>query len=240
MTTKAPLLQVQRIEASYGPIKALRKVSLDVYSGEIVTLIGSNGAGKSTLLMSLFGTPRIQNGTVTFDGHDLTTTATHQIAGLGIALVPEGRHVFPGMTVDENLVMGAISTNGQNLAADKEKMFDIFPRLRERRFQNAGTMSGGEQQMLAIGRALMSRPRLLLLDEPSLGLAPLVVKDIFAVLRKIAASGTTIFLVEQNARRALKLADRGYVLVNGEIKMAGTGEELLKNPQVREAYLGEE
>jgi len=232
------MLEVNDIHTYYGNIQALKGVSLNVEQGEIVTLIGSNGAGKSTLLMSLFGNPRATRGSIHFDNQDITGIATHKISRLGIALVPEGRHIFPGMTVAENLVMGAIPTDGKHIEEDLKKVYELFPRLLERRSQLAGTMSGGEQQMLAIGRALMSRPRLLLLDEPSLGLAPLVVRDIFEVLKKIATQGTTIFLVEQNAGRALKLADRGYVLVNGEIKLSGTSAELLKNPQVREAYLG--
>lgn len=232
------LMQFKDVDVYYGPIQALKKVSLDVNTGEIVTLIGSNGAGKSTLLMSIFGQPRVTSGEIIYRGEDISKKSAHYVASNGLAQSPEGRRVFPGMTVEENLLMGTIPIGMEHAQEDMQKMFDIFPRLKERRNQRASTMSGGEQQMLAIARALMSRPKLLLLDEPSLGLAPIVVKQIFQVLKDVAASGMTIFLVEQNANHALKLADRGYVMVNGEIRMTGTGDELLVNPDVRDAYLG--
>ncbi len=232
------LMQFKDVDVYYGPIQALKKVSLDVNTGEIVTLIGSNGAGKSTLLMSIFGQPRVSSGEIIYRGEDISQKSAHYVASNGLAQSPEGRRVFPGMTVEENLLMGTIPIGMEHAQEDMQKMFDIFPRLKERRNQRASTMSGGEQQMLAIARALMSRPKLLLLDEPSLGLAPIVVKQIFQVLKEVAASGMTIFLVEQNANHALKLADRGYVMVNGEIRMTGTGDELLVNPDVRDAYLG--
>ena len=238
MNSNAPLLYVQNLDARYGPIQALRQVSLHVDSGEIVTLIGANGAGKSTLLMSIFGDPRPAAGTIHYQGSNITGLPTHQIARLGIAQAPEGRRIFPAMTVEENLLMGAIPLGMAHVDADLIKAFELFPRLKERRGQRAGTLSGGEQQMLAIGRALMSRPQLLLLDEPSLGLAPLMVQRILATIREIREGGATIFLVEQNAHHALKLAQRGYVLANGEICMSGSGEELLANPEVRRAYLG--
>ncbi|PWV60612.1 ABC transporter ATP-binding protein [Plasticicumulans acidivorans] len=232
------LLEVRGIDAYYGPIQALREVSLHVDKGEIVTLIGANGAGKTTLLNTLFGNPRALVGHILFRGEEITRLPTYQIAKRGLALVPEGRHIFPGMTVEENLVMGTIPVGMEHADEDRQAMFELFPRLEERRDQRAGTLSGGEQQMLAIARALMARPEMILLDEPSLGLAPLVVKRIFEVLREIAGLGKTIFLVEQNANHALKLADRGYVLVNGVIELQGSGKELLGNPQVRQAYLG--
>ncbi|MGB0941896.1 MAG: ABC transporter ATP-binding protein [Marinomonas sp.] len=232
------LMQFKDVDVYYGPIQALKKVSLDVNAGEIVTLIGSNGAGKSTLLMSIFGQPRVSSGEIIYRGEDISKKSAHYVASNGLAQSPEGRRVFPGMSVEENLLMGTIPIGMKHADEDMQKMFEIFPRLKERRNQRASTMSGGEQQMLAIARALMSRPKLLLLDEPSLGLAPIVVKQIFEVLKEVAASGMTIFLVEQNANHALKLADRGYVMVNGEIRMTGTGDELLVNPDVRDAYLG--
>ncbi|MCP5419320.1 MAG: ABC transporter ATP-binding protein [Gammaproteobacteria bacterium] len=232
------LLEIQQLSASYGPIQALREVSLFVDAGEIVTLIGANGAGKSSLLMSIFGDPRASNGFIHYRDRDITQLATHEIARAGIAQVPEGRRIFPAMTTEENLLMGAIPIGPEHAEADLMKMFELFPRLKERRNQRAGTLSGGEQQMLAIGRALMGRPELLLLDEPSLGLAPLVVKKIFETLAEIRTIGTTIFLVEQNANHALRLANRGYVMANGEIRLTGSGQELLANPEVRKAYLG--
>lgn len=235
MTT---MLEFKDVDVFYGPIQALKKVSLDVNEGEIVTMIGSNGAGKSTLLMSIFGQPRASSGQIIYRGEDITHKSAHYVASNGLAQSPEGRRIFPGMTVEENLLMGTIPIGMEHVDEDMQRMFDIFPRLKERRNQRASTMSGGEQQMLAIARALMSRPKLLLLDEPSLGLAPIIVKQIFEVLKEVAASGMTIFLVEQNANHALKLANRGYVMVNGEIRMTGTGQELLVNPEVREAYLG--
>ncbi|MDH1692560.1 ABC transporter ATP-binding protein [Pseudomonas sp. GD03766] len=232
------ILAFKDVDVHYGPIQALRKVNLHINTGETVSLIGANGAGKSTLLMSIFGQPRASNGQIVYQGQDITRKSTHFVASNGIAQSPEGRRVFPDMTVEENLLMGTIPIGMNHAEEDRERMFDLFPRLRERRNQRAMTMSGGEQQMLAIARALMSRPKLLLLDEPSLGLAPIVVKQIFATLRELAKSGMTIFLVEQNANHALRLSDRAYVMVTGEIRMTGTGEELLGNQEVREAYLG--
>ncbi len=233
-----PLLVIEGLESSYGNIKALHGVNLEVRKGEVVSLIGSNGAGKSTLLMTIFGRPAAKAGSIRFKGEDITHIATHHIAKRGIALVPEGRRIFASMTVTENLQMGTIAIGEKHSAEDLERVFTVFPRLKERHFQRAGTLSGGEQQMLAIGRGLMARPELLLLDEPSLGLAPIIVKQIFSTIQEIAKSGTTVFLVEQNANHALKLADRGYVLVNGDIRLTGTGEELRANPEIQKAYLG--
>jgi len=234
----ASMLEVRGIETFYGAIQALHGVDLTVRRGEIVTLIGANGAGKSTLLMTICGAPRARQGAVLFEGNDITRTPTHEIMRRGIAQVPEGRRIFARMSVFENLQMGAAFGDPAHFAADIERVYTLFPRLKERHQQRGGTLSGGEQQMLAIGRALMSRPRLLLLDEPSLGLAPLIVKQIFETIRAIARDeGVTIFLVEQNAFHALRLADRGYVLVNGRVKMSGSGAELLANPEVRAAYL---
>jgi len=234
----AALLSIDQIDVSYGPIQALYQVSIDIQAGEIVTLIGANGAGKTTLLMSLFNKPKASSGHIVFDGHALLTKPTHSISRLGLSLVPEGRRIFSSMTVEENLVMGTIPIGEHHLEEDRHHMFTLFPRLQERRNQRAGTLSGGEQQMLAIARALMSRPKLLLLDEPSLGLAPIIVQQIFGIVRDIAAEGMTIFLIEQNANHALKLAQRGYVLANGQITLSGSGEALLADPQVRAAYLG--
>jgi len=233
-----PILEVLNVDAHYGPIQALRNVSLAVNEGEIVTLIGANGAGKSTLLMSIFGQPRVSKGSIRFAGEDITAVAPHCIAKRGLAQVPEGRHIFPAMTVEENLLMGTVPIGLAHADVDRTAVFTLFPRLQERRNQRAGTMSGGEQQMLAIARALMSRPKMILLDEPSLGLAPKVIAAVFDALKQIAASGKTIFLVEQNANQALALANRGYVLVNGVVRLEGTGAELLANPEVRQAYLG--
>jgi len=233
-----PILELKEIDVFYGPIQALKKVSMHINEGETVSLIGSNGAGKSTLLMSIFGQPRAAAGQIIYQGTDITKKSSHYIASNGIAQSPEGRRVFPDMSVEENLMMGTIPIGDKFAGEDMQRMFDLFPRLKERRNQRAMTMSGGEQQMLAIARALMSRPKLLLLDEPSLGLAPIVVKQIFSTLRELAKSGMTIFLVEQNANHALKLSDRAYVMVNGEIRLTGTGQELLSNDEVRNAYLG--
>ena len=230
------LLELKEIDSAYGALQVLRQVSLYVDQGEIVTLIGANGAGKTTLLMTIFGDPQPIRGHVYYQGNDITHLPTHKIASLGIAQVPEGRRIFPAMTVEENLLIGGHHHSDNQI--EQIKVFEIFPRLKERRKQRAGTLSGGEQQMLAIGRALMSRPQLLLLDEPSLGLAPLLVKQLFETLLEISQSGTTLFLVEQNANHALKLAHRGYVLVNGQIHLTGSGAELLNNPEVRHAYLG--
>lgn len=232
------MLEFREVDVFYGPIQALRQVSLQVNAGETVALIGANGAGKSTLLMSIFGQPRIAGGQILFRGEDISRRSTHFVASSGIAQAPEGRRIFPDMSVEENLLMGTITVGNRYLEEDLPRMFELFPRLKERRNQRAMTMSGGEQQMLAIARALMSRPNLLLLDEPSLGLAPIVVRQIFGVLRELTRSGMTLFLVEQNANHALKLSDRGYVMVNGQIRLTGSGEELLNDPEVRKAYLG--
>lgn len=234
----AALLELKAIDVFYGPIQALKQVSLHINEGETVSLIGSNGAGKSTLLMSIFGQPRAAAGQIIYRGTDITHESSHYVASNGVAQSPEGRRVFPDMSVEENLLMGTIPIGDQHADADMQRMFGLFPRLKERRNQCAMTLSGGEQQMLAIARALMSRPRLLLLDEPSLGLAPIVVKQIFQTLRELARSGMTIFLVEQNANHALTLSDRGYVMVNGQIRLSGTGQELLNDQEVRNAYLG--
>ncbi len=232
------MLEIQGVHTFYGQIEALKGIDLNVENGEIVTLIGANGAGKSTLLMTICGSPRASRGSIHFEGDDITNRPTHEIAQSGIAQAPEGRRVFPRMTVYENLQMGAMVTNQLDVETDLQKMFDLFPVLKERSGQRAGTLSGGEQQMLAIARALMARPRLLLLDEPSLGLAPMIVKQIFKVIDEINKNdGVTVFLVEQNAYLALGLADRGYVLANGQMVMEGTGAELLANPEIRAAYL---
>jgi len=236
--TKQPLLQIKNVETFYGKIQALRGVTFDVHEGEIVTLIGANGAGKSTLMMTICGSPRAATGQIIYDGTDITKMPTHEIMRREMAQSPEGRRIFPRMTVHENLLMGAAVTDPQYLDEDFERVFTLFPRLKERRDQRGGTLSGGEQQMLAIGRALMARPKLLLLDEPSLGLAPLVVQQIFEVIKELnQKEGLTVFLVEQNAYHALKLADQGHVIVNGKITMSGTGKELLAKEEVRAAYL---
>ncbi len=233
-----PLLSVRGVTTYYGNIIALRGVDLDVNQGEIVTLIGANGAGKSTLMMTVFGNPRARDGRIVYDGVDITSKPTHEIARMRIAQSPEGRRIFPRMTVFENLQMGAEIDALAHFEEDLERVCSLFPRLRERLTQRGGTLSGGEQQMLAIARALMSRPKLLLLDEPSLGLAPLIVKQIFSVLRDLnRREGMTIFLVEQNAFHALRLAHRGYVMVNGVVTMSGSGQELLARPEVQSAYL---
>jgi branched-chain amino acid transport system ATP-binding protein len=235
---RAPLLAVRGVKAFYGSIMALRGVDVDVHEGEIVTLIGANGAGKSTLMMTICGTPRAREGAILYDGREITRLPTHDIMRLSIAQSPEGRRIFARMTVFENLQMGAALRPPAEFARDLERVTVMFPRLKERLHQRGGTLSGGEQQMLAIARALMSRPRLLLLDEPSLGLAPLIVRQIFDIIRELnAKEGLTVFLVEQNAYHALKLAHRGYVMVNGAITMSGAGRELLERPEVRAAYL---
>ena len=233
-----PLLSLRGVSTYYGSVAALRGVDLDVNEGEIVTLIGANGAGKSTMMMTVFGAPRARSGSIHYAGQDITGLPTHQIARLGLAQSPEGRRVFPRMSVLENLQMGAALHGGRHFAGDLDKVCTLFPRLKERLSQRAGTMSGGEQQMLAIGRALMSRPRLLMLDEPSLGLAPLVVKQIFSAISALnREEGMTIFLVEQNAYHALKLAHRGSVLVNGRITLSGPARALLDDPAIKAAYL---
>lgn len=238
MQAQNPLLVIDKVETYYGNICALKGVDVTVNSGEIVTLIGANGAGKSTLMMTIFGSPRARTGRIIFDGKDITTMPPHEIAKLRIAQSPEGRRIFPRMSVMENLQMGASLDHQKYFDEDVKLMFDLFPRLKERINQRGGTLSGGEQQMLAIARALMARPKLLMLDEPSLGLAPLIVKQIFEAIKELnRTTGLTVFLVEQNAFGALKLAHRGYVMVNGVITMSGSGQELLANPEVRAAYL---
>ena len=233
-----PLLEVRGVQTFYGKLQALKGLAVDVNSGEIVTLIGSNGAGKSTLMMTICGTPRARTGSIHFDGHEITRAPVHKIARMGISQSPEGRRIFPRMTVLENLQMGSTVSDPKYFQDDLARVFKLFPILAKRQDQRGGTLSGGEQQMLAIARALMSRPRLLLLDEPSLGLAPLIVKQIFEAIRDLnRTEGLTVFLVEQNAFHALKLAHRGYVMVNGRITLAGTGRELLSRPEVRAAYL---
>ena len=232
------MLRVEGIDAFYGNIQALRSVSLHVEKGEIVTLIGANGAGKSTLLMSVCGNPRASHGRILFEGKDITALPTHHIVRLGVAQAPEGRRIFPRMTVLENLRMGAVVADPAHFDEDLERVFGFFPILKDRQGQRGGTLSGGEQQMLAIARALMSRPKLLLLDEPSLGLAPMVTKQIFSIVRDInEMQGVSVFLVEQDAYHALSLAHRAYVMVNGTIALSGRGKELLANPEVRAAYL---
>jgi branched-chain amino acid transport system ATP-binding protein len=235
-----PLLAIRGLQAAYGKIVALKGVDIEVGPGEIVALIGSNGAGKSTLMMTIFGQPRALAGNILFDGRDITNVPTHEVARLRIAQAPEGRRIFPRMTVLENLQMGADAAGDHkaDIAPDLERVFGLFPVLKERLTQRGGTLSGGEQQMLAIARALMSRPRLLLLDEPSLGLAPLIVRQIFDAIRALNRQDKlTVLIVEQNANHALRLAHRGYVMVNGAITITGTGEELLRRPEIRAAYL---
>ncbi|WP_455814712.1 high-affinity branched-chain amino acid ABC transporter ATP-binding protein LivF [Pseudomonas graminis] len=232
------MLSLNNISAHYGKIQALHNVSLHINQGEIVTLIGANGAGKTTILGTLCGEPRATEGSITFDGKDITDWQTARIMREAIAIVPEGRRVFSRMTVDENLAMGGFFAERQQYQQRIKRVYELFPRLYERRVQRAGTMSGGEQQMLAIGRALMSQPRLLLLDEPSLGLAPIIIQQIFDTIEQLRQEGMTIFLVEQNANQALKLADRGYVLENGHVVLEDTGDALLANEAVRSAYLG--
>jgi branched-chain amino acid transport system ATP-binding protein len=232
------MLSIVNVHSFYGQIQALHGVTMDVAQGEIVTLIGANGAGKSTLLMTICGNPTARVGKIVFDGQDITHLPTYDIMRRGIAHAPEGRRIFPRMTVMENLQMGAINADPARFSQDLEMVLGLFPILAKRRAQRGGTLSGGEQQMLAIGRALMSHPRLLLLDEPSLGLAPLIVRQIFEVIRDInKREKITVFLVEQNAFHALKLAHRGYVMINGKIALSGTGRELLANAEVRSAYL---
>jgi branched-chain amino acid transport system ATP-binding protein len=232
------LLEVEEVHARYGSIEALRGVSLTVNEGEVVTLIGSNGAGKSTTLRSISGLTPARAGKVVFRGEDITRVPAHEIVGRGIAFAPEGRHCFPRMTVRENLDLGAHRRHGPEIQEDLERVYLLFPRLKERERQKAGTMSGGEQQMLAIGRALMARPRLLMLDEPSMGIAPILVQRIYETIGEINRSGVTILLVEQNANYALELARRGYVLETGRIVLSGPSEQLRDDPEVQRAYLG--
>jgi branched-chain amino acid transport system ATP-binding protein len=235
----SPLLEVRDLDVRYGAIRAIKGIDFTVEEGEIVALLGANGAGKTTTQKTISGMLRPAAGSITFDGRRIDGIPAHRLIGLGICHVPEGRHVFPRMTVAENLEMGAFRFRRPD-EAELERVLELFPRLRERFRQQAGTLSGGEQQMLAIGRALMGKPRLLLLDEPSMGLAPLIVRQIFEIIREINASGVTVLLVEQNAAQALALASRGYVLETGEIVLSGTGQELLADDRVRAAYLGEE
>ncbi|HQD15970.1 MAG: ABC transporter ATP-binding protein [Proteobacteria bacterium] len=234
----AAMLDIKELSTHYGAICAVNQVSLHVNPGEIVSLIGSNGAGKTSLLMTVCGNPRASGGSIRFEGEDITHQPSHLIMRKGIAISPEGRRVFPQLTVTENLQMGGFFLGKSEIEAGIEHVFELFPRLRDRASQRAGTMSGGEQQMLAIGRALMSKPRLLLLDEPTLGLAPLIIAQIFEIIQTIRGEGVTVFLVEQNANRALQIADRGYVLENGRLVLEDTGANLLKNDAVRKAYLG--
>jgi branched-chain amino acid transport system ATP-binding protein len=234
----SPLLSVRGVTAYYGRVMALRGIDLDVNAGEIVALIGANGAGKSTLMMTVCGNPRARDGAIWFAGRDITQLPTHEIARLKLAQSPEGRRIFPRMTVLENLQMGATVAAPGEFNGRLERVLTLFPRLEQRLAQRGGTLSGGEQQMLAIARALMSRPQLLMLDEPSLGLAPLIVRQIFDAIKKLnAEDGLTVFLVEQNAYHALRLAHRGYVMVNGLIELSGSGRELLERPEVKSAYL---
>ena len=232
------MLELQDLQVSYGGIHALKGVSIQVGEGEIVSLIGANGAGKSTTLRAISGLERAQSGKILYNGEDITGKPSKYMVQKGLILVPEGRLIFPDMTVLENLKIGAYLRRDRDVEADIRHVYKLFPRLKERAWQMAGTLSGGEQQMLAVGRALMSKPKLLMMDEPSLGLAPLVVKDIFSIIRTIRDSGVTVLLIEQNANAALKIADRGYVLETGKITLEGSGRELLSNPAVRSAYLG--
>ena len=232
------MLELQDLHLSYGGIHALKGVSIQVNEGEIVSLIGANGAGKSTTLRAISGLERAQSGKILYNGEDITGKPSKYMVEKGLILVPEGRLIFPDMTVLENLKIGAYLRNDRDVEADIQRMYALFPRLKERAWQMAGTLSGGEQQMLAVGRALMSKPKLLMMDEPSLGLAPLVVKDIFSIIRTIRDSGVTVLLIEQNANAALKIADRGYVLETGRITLEGSGRQLLSDPAVRSAYLG--
>lgn len=233
------MLKVENLVVSYGGIEALKGISLDVPDGKIITLIGANGAGKSTLLRTIIGLVKPQSGKISYNNNKITSLNSQKIVTTGITLVPEGRRVFSNLTVLENLKIGAYMRNDKDeIEKDIEWIYSMFPRLQERNWQLAGTLSGGEQQMLAVGRALMSRPKLIMMDEPSLGLAPLVIKDIFRIIKEINANGMTILLIEQNANMALKIADWAYVLETGRITMEGAGQELLENPQIREAYLG--
>lgn len=233
------MLKISDLVVSYGGIEALKGISVDVPDGQIVTLIGANGAGKSTLLRSIIGLVKIQSGSISYNDQAINGLNSQKIVQTGITLVPEGRRVFPNLTVLENLQIGAYMRNdSEGIQQDIEKIYKLFPRLEERHWQMAGTLSGGEQQMLAVGRALMCKPKLLMMDEPSLGLAPLIIKDIFSIIQKINKQGVTILLIEQNANMALKIADKAYVLETGRISMEGTGAELLENPEIKAAYLG--
>ena len=232
------MLKAENLNVYYGPIHAVKGVSFEVNEGEVVTLIGANGAGKSTSLKTISGLMRSRGGSIEFMGKSIASTAAHKIVELGIAHVPEGRRIFTSMTVEENLDMGAFTVRGSNIDADKERVFEQFPRLKERRKQIAGTLSGGEQQMLAMGRALMSHPKLLMLDEPSMGLAPILVEQVFDIIASLHKAGTTILLVEQNAEMALSIADRAYVMETGRITLSGTGKELAASEEVQKAYLG--
>ena len=233
------MLKVSDLKVSYGAIQAIKGISLEVNEGEIVSLIGANGAGKTTTLHTITGLTKAQSGSVELEGRNLLTTEAHKIVSLGLAHVPEGRHIFSSLTVEENLMMGAyIRKDKERIQQDLGRVYTLFPRLQERREQAAGTLSGGEQQMLAIGRAMMSNPRILLLDEPSMGLSPLLVKEIFHIIKELNQQGMTILLVEQNARMALSISNRAYVLETGKIVMEGEGQELLQDDQVRKAYLG--
>jgi branched-chain amino acid transport system ATP-binding protein len=232
------LLEVHDIHTRYGSIEAVKGVSLEVEEGEVVTMIGSNGAGKSTTLRTISGLNPAASGTVTFQGEDITRVPAHEVVGLGIALCPEGRHVFARMTVRENLDLGAYLRRGAEVTEDLERVYDLFPRLKERQRQKAGTMSGGEQQMLAIGRSMMTRPKLLMLDEPSMGIAPILVQRIYETIREINRQGVAILLVEQNANYALDIAERGYVLETGRVALANDSADLRDNPEVQKAYLG--
>ena len=232
------MLKAENVNVYYGPIHAVKGVSFEVNEGEVVTLIGANGAGKSTSLKTISGLMRSRGGAIEFMGKSIASTPAHKIVELGIAHVPEGRRIFTSMSVEENLDMGAFTVRGGNIDADKERVFEQFPRLKERRKQIAGTLSGGEQQMLAMGRALMSHPKLLMLDEPSMGLAPILVEQVFDIIASLHKAGTTILLVEQNAEMALSIADRAYVMETGRITLSGTGKELAASEEVQKAYLG--
>ncbi|MGY8870265.1 ABC transporter ATP-binding protein [Neptunomonas japonica] len=232
------MLKLENVNTHYGKIQALHDISIDVHTGEIVTLIGANGAGKTTLMMTICGDPRASSGKIFFDGEEISSVNTPEIMRKGLAVVPEGRRVFSRLTVQENLHMGAYFRSNAEYEESLAHVLELFPRLEERISQRAGTMSGGEQQMLAIGRAMMSRPRMILLDEPSLGLAPIIIQQIFSIIEKLRDEGVTIFLVEQNANQALRIADRGYVMENGRVVLSDSGDALLTNPEVRKAYLG--
>ena len=234
------MIKIDDLVVSYGGIEALKGISLEVPSGKIVTLVGANGAGKSTTLKSIVGLVKPKSGTIDYEGTDLTKIKTEGMVKEGIALVPEGRRVFSDLTVLENLKIGAYTRkDSKGIAEDLEKVYSLFPRLKERTWQVSGTLSGGEQQMLAIGRALMSRPRLIMMDEPSLGLAPIIVKELFGIIKRINEEGMTVLLIEQNANAALKIADIGYIMETGKITLTGTGKELLNNEEIKKAYLGE-